>query len=243
VALWGIGCRPADPSEGYSFGWSNPRWLAYYPREMSLGSALTEHRAKIEAYLGARKRRAPRIDTGDGPRGLGRLGADFWMVVKDSRGRPRHTLAGFYPEAAWGQLNLNFGVPRLLGMGRDGAIPTVRSESFREILQELEARIYVEKALLDPQGPEIMGEELTRRCWRALDERIRIAKRSATYSGAGAAEAWYISSGWRERAEKIFLLAGQVHAKYGGKEPRPAIAGLPDDGADDDSNNDDSSDN
>lgn len=223
VALWGIRCSMLDPEFGYSFGWSNPVWLAYYPREMSLASTLTEHRAKIEAWVGARRSGGEKIVTGDGPRGLGRLGADFWLVIKDNRGRARATLAGIYPEAAWGQLNLNFGVPRLLAPGRDEPIATVRSEAFREALQEVEARAFIEKALLDPAGPGLLGQELVDRCRRTLDERIRVANRSATYHGAGAAEAWFISSGWRERAELLFELAAQVRTKYGGREPQPKI--------------------
>ncbi len=223
IALWGLGYTPEDPEKGYSFGWSNPQWLSYYPREMSLGSTLTEYRSKAEAYIGARRGKEF-ISKGAGPRGLGRLGADFWEVLKDSRGRPRGTLAGRYPEAAWGQLNLNFGVPRVLGMGRKGPIPTVRSESFREAAQEIEARAYVEKALLDRGATELLGEELTKRCREALDDRIRFANRCAVYRGGGEGEIWYIGSGWRERAELLFGLAAEVKARYGGKDPVPDLS-------------------
>ena len=60
-------------------------------------------------------------------------------MVKDRRGRLIGTLAGRYPEAAWGQLNLNFCIPYVLGKGREGPVATVRSEAFREGIQELEA--------------------------------------------------------------------------------------------------------
>ncbi|MFW6159340.1 MAG: glycoside hydrolase domain-containing protein, partial [Planctomycetota bacterium] len=46
IALWGIGCSPVDPSRGYGYGWRNPFWIAYYPREMSIHSTLVEHRIK-----------------------------------------------------------------------------------------------------------------------------------------------------------------------------------------------------
>jgi len=153
-----------------------------------------------------------------GPRGLGRIGADFWPVLKDDRGRVRGSLAGRYPEAAWGQLNLNFCIPYILGKGKNGALATVRSEAFRESVQEVEARIYIEKALLDDAGKATLGDELVGRCRAALDERIRMCNGSA-----GEGEPWYISSGWAKRSELLFCLAAEVAAKYGGKEPTPNL--------------------
>jgi hypothetical protein len=226
IALWGVKYSPMDPERGYSFGWTNPDWLYYYPREMSLGSTLTEYRSKQEAYLGAKRGTNP-LDKGVGPRGLGRLGGDFWPVLKDARGKTIGTLAGRYPESAWGQLNLNFGVPRLLGMGRRGPVPTIRSESFREALQEIEARVYIEKALLDDAAPALLGAALIGRCRATLDERIRIVNRASSYRGAREAEAWFVSSGWRERAERLFSLAAEVQSRYGAKAPAPNLAPPP----------------
>ncbi|MFO7900961.1 MAG: hypothetical protein R6V58_18130, partial [Planctomycetota bacterium] len=223
VALWGIRAGPTDPSRGRSFGWTNPEWMLYYPREMSLRSTLTEYRCKLETWIGARDRRGWEAGVGSGPRGVGRLGADFWVVLKDGRGRARSTLAGRYPEAAWGQLNLNFGVPRVLAIGKEGPIATVRSEAFREAVQELEARIYLEKALLDPAAPRIVGARLLRRCRTALDERIRAVNVAAGGRRGRAAEAWFISSGWRVRAEALFDLAAEVAAAYGDKTPAPDL--------------------
>ncbi|MCX7804303.1 MAG: DUF6067 family protein [Planctomycetota bacterium] len=218
IALWGIGVMPVDPKEGYSFGWSNPMWLSYYPREMKLQSTLVEHRVKLEKWMGAKRGYTAFVSKGFGPRGLGRIGADFWPVLKDERGRIRGSLAGRYPEAAWGQLNLNFCIPYVLGRGRKGAVPTVRSEAFRESLQEVEARIYIERALLDDEAKNILGEELMARCRAALDERIRMCLHSD-----GEGESWYISSGWRERSDLLFGLAAEVARKYGGKAPNPNL--------------------
>ncbi len=227
IALWGLKWSPADPEIGYSFGWSNPEWVSYYPREMSLTSTLTEHRAKLEAYMGGRRNKAPSVARGEGPRGLGRLGGDFWVVLKDGDGRPKGTLAGRYPESAWGQLNLNFGVPRLLGKGRSGAVATVRSEAFREAQQEVEARVYIEKALLDDNGPKLLGDDLLKRCREALDARIRVVNRASWYRGAGEAEAWFIGSDWQARTELLFALAAEVGARYGGKAPTPNLSSEP----------------
>ncbi|MDD4892292.1 MAG: hypothetical protein PHU85_20410 [Phycisphaerae bacterium] len=53
-------------------------------------------------------------------------------MKEDDRGRSIGNLAGYYPEASWGQLNLNNTAVYVLGRGKNGAIPTVRSESLRE---------------------------------------------------------------------------------------------------------------
>ncbi len=218
-ALWGVGCDPTDPDRGYGLGWTNPRWMSYYPRNnLKVRSTITKYRCMIEAWIGAYSSKWPAVATGEGIRGLGRIGADFWKVL----GRRRSdTLAGRYPESAWGQLSLNFGVPRILGAGKNGPVATVRSEAFRESAQEIEARIYLEKAWLDPRAPQIIGEELVSDIRRLLDTRIRIL--NITASQGDAAAAWFISSGWKERNQSLFDLADRVQKKYGNKEPDPAL--------------------
>jgi hypothetical protein len=140
-----------DPAVHVTYGWKNPFWLVYYPREMSHSSPLVDFRTKLENWRGAVSRtwhyQRP-FPNRDGTHGLGRIGADFWKVAKDSRGRPSKSLAGYYPESYWGQLNMNYCLPHLFNRGRHGAIPTVRSEAFRENIQEVEARTFIEKALL-----------------------------------------------------------------------------------------------
>jgi hypothetical protein len=206
-ALWGIGCVPVDPAQGRGYGWRNPFWLSYYPREMSMLSTLVEHRVKLETWTGARTRSKQAYSKAEGARGLGRLGADFWAVVK-SAGSQRHSLAGRYPESYWGQLNLNYGIPHLLGRGKHGPVPTVRSEAFRENIQEVEARVFLEKALLDEGKKAALGAELAGRCRSALDKRIRMCLHAA-----GEGRPWFISSGWNERTEELFRLASEVAKK------------------------------
>ena len=205
IALWGIGSCPVDPSQGYGYGWQNPFWLSYYPREMSMLTTLVEHRVKLEAWMGARSRSLSVYNKAKGTRGLGRLGADFWVVLKDHRGRVRSSLAGRYPESYWGQLNLNYGIPHLLGRGREGPIPTVRSEAFRENLQEVEARVFIERALADKVKRAALGAELAGRCRTALDKRIRMCLHAV-----GEGQSWFISSGWTRRTDELFGLAAEV---------------------------------
>ncbi|HUT32515.1 MAG TPA: glycoside hydrolase domain-containing protein [Planctomycetota bacterium] len=212
IALWGIGSVPVDPAEGYGYGWQNPFWLSYYPREMSLATTLVEHRIKIEAWMGAKTRSKEAYAKAIGTRGLGRLGADFWVVLKDARGRVAHSLAGRYPESYWGQLNLNYGVPYLLGKGKTGPVPTVRSEAFRENLQEVEARVLIERALTDEAKKARLGDELAAECRRALDTRIRFCLHSD-----GEGMPWFVSSDWARRTETLWRLAAEAASKLGGK--------------------------
>ncbi len=214
VALWGVGYSPADPLDGYGFGWSNPHWVAYFPREMNLRSSTVEYRTRSENRMGGRRGRTPFMMTGRGVRGLGRLGVDFWRVVRDGRGRITGSLAGIYPETAWGQLTLNNGVPHVLSQGESHPIPTTRSEAFREGAQEMEARIYIEKALLDTEAEARLGQDLIDQCRETLDERIRIYK-----GAAGEGQIWFISSGWRERADRLYALAAKVATRFEDRAP------------------------
>lgn len=208
VALWGIRTTPTDPTHGHGFGWQNPFWLSYYPREMSMQTSLVETRTKLENWLGARPVSLKAYAQAKGCRGLGRLGADFWRVLK--QGNYSLSLAGRYPESYWGQLNLNYGVPYLLGKGKKGPVPTVRYEAFRENVQETETRIYIEKALLDEAKKAKLGEDLASRCRKALDKRIRMC-----LYAAGEGQPWFISSGWAKRTEELFALAAEVSKKLG----------------------------
>ena len=130
------------------------------------------------------------------------------MVLKDKRGRRRATLAARYPETYWGQLCLNYGVPYILGVGKTGAVATVRSEAFRENMQEIEARVSIEKALLDRAKSAKLGAHLAARCRAELDTRIRCSLRA---SGEGAV--WFVSSGWERRMRTLFALAAEVQKK------------------------------
>ncbi|MGQ9660906.1 MAG: hypothetical protein ACUVWX_01035 [Kiritimatiellia bacterium] len=219
IALWGIGCTPVDPTQGYGYGWANPFWRAYYPRGQ-MYAPLAEYRTKTENWMGAVSRSATVYAKAAGAHGLGRLGADFWRVLQKERANYQggFTLAGRFPESYWGQLNMNYGVPYVLGQGRKGPVPTVRSEALRENLEEVEARVFLEKALLDPEARTMLGEEMTRQIRQTLDERIRMA----LYAD-GEGELWFISSGWAARSEKLFGLAGEVSRKLGGRTLVPEL--------------------
>ncbi|MBC8869892.1 MAG: hypothetical protein H8E44_10765 [Planctomycetes bacterium] len=159
-------------------------------------------------------------------RGFGWFGADFWPVFEGRRSSAR--VYERYPQANWRNLNI---MTALLGPGPHGPVSTHRFEMMIEGVQECEARIFVEKALLEKRisGP------LAEHCARLLEERNR-----ATLMGLGnhmlegwlkddsyarihgwwnepglAGGYWYLTSGWQDRSEKLYAAAASVEKVLG----------------------------
>jgi hypothetical protein len=219
-ALWGIHLNIVDPSQGYGYGWLNPSWLSYYPRELAMTSSLPELRYKLEMWLGAfslfEMKHKGKSRTA---RGLGRMGADFWKVVRDHKGRLRATLAGRYPESYWGQLNLNYCLSHVLGRGANGPVPTVRSEVMREGVQETEARVFIEKAIVLKDRRARIGEAAAGRYRALLDARIRMVNRAGLprkdQVRRGGAPKPQLDPQWRQKGELLYETAAEVAAKLG----------------------------
>jgi hypothetical protein len=222
--VWGVfGTRdPALPKDYYGnnryYGWKNPFLITAFPRagnpiyEIFCTSPITEYRFMGEGALVAAGRPNAKPP---GVRGFGRVGADFWKVLKDERGRGSF-VCGRYPETAWGQLNLAYSTPYVLGPGRDGPVATTRFEMLRESLQDAEARVLIEKALLDPAARAKLGEELAGRCQAMLDERVRTFMRAAgAREKLGPDWTWYFCSGREKAARELYSTAAEVAARLG----------------------------
>ena len=88
-------------------------------------------------------------------------------------------------------------------------LATERLEMLREGLQETEARIFIERALIDPAKRATLGAELAERCQAMLDERVR--DRLRAIGGKDSSDwLWFISSGWRRRSEQLYAAAAEV---------------------------------
>jgi hypothetical protein len=150
--------------------------------------------------------------TGD-QRGFGRVSADLWPALKaavsTARGHRSLSISARYPETDWGACNLRM-IP-FLQPGPQGAISTGRLEMIREGLQECEARIFIEEALLDAGKKARVGPELEKRCWALLDRRLEAMRSSTGQMGVIA----FLGSGRQERVRELFDLAGEVAAKLG----------------------------
>ncbi len=158
-------------------------------------------------------------------RGLGRVGADFWRVYKDKRGRRRDWIWDRYPQSLWHSCNL---MSHMLVPGPAGPVASNRYELLREGIQQCEARIAIESVLTDAAQKAKLPGDLAERAQQLLDDRVwqqlkafgdmqltgrsyATAKDTWYYgSGGKAGHYWYASSGWRDRAQKLYDLAGEV---------------------------------
>ena len=158
-------------------------------------------------------------------RGFGRVNADGWPVLKDNRGRKIMIScdpAGDtrYRGSDWGACNIR--MTAFLQPGPKGAISTGRLEMMREGLQECEARIFIEDALLDPAKLAKLGPELEKRCWDLLDRRIHALGNAGGRMGTLV----FLGSGRQERSRELFTLAADVAAKITPQgNTRPGIRG------------------
>lgn len=219
TAVFGKNFYCGSPEDGRFYGWKQPHvhLLRNWHQQTDV-FPLTTFRHMAESNI-----------TGN-QRGIGHLGADFWNVIKDKRGRRKGRIYMKYPESNWRSNDI---CTSFLAPGPDGPVATIRYEVMREGVQECEARIFMEKALL---SKKISGS-LAKRCQEALDERVHymikgvsnlkvdgyIAGKSAWYNtmwwykcGIGG-NIWFITSGWEERTQKLYRLAGEVAKKTGYK--------------------------
>jgi hypothetical protein len=207
--VWSSPVAP-DPAEKRLYGWKSPWLRTTFPREGSstvmairTWSPLVQYRVALEGMSAA------------GLRGFGRMGADFWNVLSSPRstyGNGLDILAR-YPESNWHQLYLGNSTSYVLAPGPAGALATARFEMIREGAQDMEARIFLEKALLDPEARGRLGEELAGRCQQLLDERVRAVLLGRT--------SWLLFDGGRQRRERLYALAAEASRKIPAEETVP----------------------
>jgi hypothetical protein len=155
-----------------------------------------------------------------GDRGFSRAGADFWTVLKDAKGRWSGDLLHRYANIFFMNVVLTDSTPALLAPGKNGPISTLRFETLREGLQEAEARVFMEKALLDPATKGRLGPELAERCQQFLDDRVRLMGFTC-YGGECSPSSFepqlFPYCGWQGEAAKLYALAGEIARKLEGK--------------------------
>jgi len=217
TCVWDI--EMTDPDKERTYGWKRDRLvLAHYRMRGMNGFYPTRMRGVAELNISGHQR------------GLGRVGADFWWAVKDKRGRRRGTVTDRYAQSLWRNLDVKACV---LAPGPDGAVATARYEHLRESLQECEARIAIEEAILEHELA--LGAGLVGRCRRLLKERQRAAWREdrkdkaflaekefaklAWYDQDKACYKWFLTTNWQERTERLYALAGEVARKLADAKP------------------------
>jgi hypothetical protein len=194
-------CPPPETGKRY-YGWQFK--TDYHARARGPTTPLTCWRTWIEAAL------VHNLS------GRGRVGADFWPVLKARAGQRAVSVASRYPESDWSQLNLDRGTEAVLAPGPHGAILTENFEQLRQGIQEAEARIAIEKALLARR----LAPELATRCQGLLDERLWRIRNLGAVGGATDGDAllgqvitaWYEGAGSAGTSAALFQAAAEVAA-------------------------------
>ncbi|MFH0982408.1 MAG: sigma-70 family RNA polymerase sigma factor [Planctomycetota bacterium] len=142
-----------------------------------------------------------------GDNGCGRMCLDYWPAKgKKEKGGSAGSLFGRWPMSDTAQRNPHL---RMLSLpGRDGAVATIKSEAFREGLQEFQARAFVEMAVVKKN----VEGDLAARCRKLLDRRWQLCR----ISHEGSCDDVY-NEGWQKRSEDLYRLAAEVAKNPDGK--------------------------
>ena len=130
----------------------------------------------------------------------------------------------------------------LMAPGPSGAVATNQMEALREGVQECEAIIVIERALMDDGLKAQLGTDLAERCEEHLRARhmmlwLSLSNLQFYYTRPGSTKSWetyclarnwrnhpnvtghnwFLSSGYQERTAELFTLAGEVTRKLGGQ--------------------------
>ncbi len=129
--------------------------------------------------------------------GPGRLSADFWPCVKDSKGM-LHPISARYPENSWRQCDIR--MTPFLAPGAKGAVSTVRFEMMVEGVQECEARIFLEKVILGDLASSVSEGEK-----KELQSLLDTRTREIIYGG------WAFH--WKDLSKDLFGACAKVKDK------------------------------
>ncbi len=209
--VWSL--KFASDPEKPMHGWNNDVLRVEYDRSRGLNSTppVAWHYMTESNIVG-------------GQRGVGRLGADFWPAIEDRRGALRGYVWSRYLQSSWRNLDIH---SHMLAAGPEGPVGTARLEAFNEGVQHSEARIRIEKALIDAEERALLGEEFAVKLEAFLAERVRQMYRGQAdfqmnnphnavnwRSGAATAgPAWFATSGWQQSSAELYRLAGEVERR------------------------------
>jgi hypothetical protein len=140
-------------------------------------------------------------------RGIGQCGADFWPVLKNAKGEKKGNLLDQYCN----EMQHPIFWPCILGAGREGPVTTLRTQMLREGLQDAEARMFVQNALLD--HADKLGPALAGKVKAVCDERTRSFRYTTEYLTALS------RMEIQDQARRLYAVADEV-AKVLGDQPR-----------------------
>ncbi|MBA4387328.1 MAG: hypothetical protein C0404_05060 [Verrucomicrobia bacterium] len=194
---------PAGPNRKEIHGWQFPQYLLRIGRKYPKLVAANDRDFGYKPYeLQVVDGRLKGEHNIHGQSGFGRMSADFWPCIKDAKGNVTRSIASRFPFTDWKQLNLTM-IP-FLAAGPDGALPTIRFEMIREGVQECEARISIDEALIDKTKRAKLGDDLAQKLQALLDVRTR-------------AVLYDYQTGWQYRSEALYSAAAEVAGLLGAK--------------------------
>jgi len=189
----------ADPAKGLPPIWKHRGYpgVAFVRHNFDDTLSLLKYRTMAERGLYS------------GTRGFGRIGLDFWDVLKEGPGKVQNVY-NRWPHSSCAQREPN--LFRLALPGPEGAIPTVRFEQLREGIQEAEAMLFVAEAM--GEHVERLGPELTAQCRQIFLDRLNYCRRTCPEAYGRV----YFSTshfGWQTLASRLYAAAADVAAKLG----------------------------
>ena len=219
--VWEVAYAP-DPGVGRTYGWKRPELVVQFRRFTSLNHMSPASIMHFEE-----------VNITGHQRGLGRIGADNWPTIRNKQGERREWPWARYPQSLWHSLNL---MSHMLVPGPAGPVASIRYEYLREGIQQCEARIAIERILTDEARKARLAPDLAKKCQDVLDERLRETWRAGSdmqltgrdYASAKLAgdsygpiytgisgHFWFAASGWQDRTQAFYALAGEVVKKAG----------------------------
>jgi len=207
--VWGSPTPDKDIPRDEWYGWKEDRYYATFPRD---GSSTV---GSLKDYTSPLAYRASLESAGlSGLHGFGWCGADFWPVLEDQRGRLM-TILDMHMYDYRKSLAIGTACTRLLGRGNNGPVPTARQRMARASLQEVEARAFIDRVLIDPAKEATLGADLVKRCERLLAERRTrlIRSRTGLDGKVPPNEIFLLQFDLETEAGRLFALAGEVAAK------------------------------
>jgi len=188
------GMAMADPAKGLPPVWKQRSWpgVAFIRHNFDDTLSLLKYRTLAERSLYC------------GTRGFGRMGLDYWYVVKRPDGK-YDRIFNRWPHSSCAQREPN--LYRLADSAPDGPAPTVRFEQVREGIQEAEAMIVVAEAV--GEHADRLGPELAAECRQVLVDRLNYCRRTCpeAYGRIGFRTN---HTGWQALAERLFAAAAKV---------------------------------
>lgn len=222
-----------DPDTDRPFyGWLNPYPVIGYPREMTIELRDWRMAAEKIMFAGMTKAQASwgMCDIAGmfdrtkflGTKGLGPMGADFFAVLASGRGAGQ-PLCGRYadPSRLWYTVGLTASITQLLGEGEKGPVSNPRVENFRESLQDCEAHIFCQNALLDAKLKAKLPADLAAKCKKICDDHVRMLRYRSEFSSYGTAKTSsathvvFNPSETQEYSRKLYELAAEVSKAIG----------------------------